>query len=53
MKKTTIKLVAFVMMVLMLLSIFTVPVKAENYEKVVLKKSDKEFLIYYKEICLF
>ena len=51
MKKTTIKLVAFVMLVLMLLSIFTVPVKAENYEKVVLKKSDKEFLIYYKEIC--
>ena len=35
----------------MLLSIFTVPVKAETYEKVVLKKADKEFLIYYKDIC--
>ena len=51
MKKTTIKLVAFGMLVLMLLSIFTVPVKAETYEKVVLKKADKEFLIYYKDIC--
>ncbi len=35
----------------MLLSILTVPVKAETYEKVVLKKADKEFLIYYKDIC--
>ena len=51
MKKSTIKLVAFGMLVLMLLSIFTVPVKAETYEKVVLKKADKEFLIYYKDIC--
>lgn len=51
MKKTTIKLVAFGMLVLMLLSIFTVPVKAETYEKVVLKKANKEFLIYYKDIC--
>lgn len=51
MKKSTIKLVAFGMLVLMLLSIFTVPVKAETYEKVVLKKANKEFLIYYKDIC--
>ncbi len=51
MKKSTIKLVAFGMLALMLLSIFTVPVKAETYEKVVLKKADKEFLIYYKDIC--
>ena len=51
MKKSTIKLVAFGMLVLMLLSIFTVPVQAETYEKVVLKKADKEFLIYYKDIC--
>ena len=51
MKKSTIKLVAFVMLVSMLLSILTVPVKAETYEKVVLKKADKEFLIYYKDIC--
>ena len=51
MKKSTIKLVAFGMLVLMLLSIFTVPVKAETSEKVVLKKADKEFLIYYKDIC--
>ena len=43
MKKSTIKLVAFGMLVLMLLSIFTVPVKAETYEKVVLKKANKEF----------
>ena len=51
MKKSTIKLVAFGMLVLMLLSIFTVSVKAETYEKVVLKKANKEFLIYYKDIC--
>lgn len=51
MKKSKIKLVAFGILVLMLLSIFTMPVKADSYEKIILKKADKEFLIYYKDIC--
>lgn len=51
MKKSTKKLVAFSILVLMLLSIFSLPVKAVTNEKIVLKKADKEFLIYYKDIC--
>lgn len=51
MKNSKIKIVAFIILILMLLSILTVPVKAETYEKVVLKKADNEFLIYYKDIC--
>lgn len=51
MKKSTTKMVAFGILILMLLSIFTVPVKAATYEKVVLEKADGSFLIYYKDIC--
>ncbi len=52
MKNFTFKTVALLTLSLMLLSIFCVPVMAavNSEEKVILKKSDKEFLIYYKDI---
>lgn len=51
MKKQKIKLVAFASLLIMLLTMFTMPVMAVTNEKVILKKADKEFLIYYKDIC--
>lgn len=51
MKNSKIKLVALLSLVLMLLSIFTMPVQAATNEKIILKKANDEFLIYYKEIC--
>lgn len=52
MKNLSTKFVAFTMILLMLLSILSLPVMAETTEeKVVLKKSEKEFLIYYKDFC--
>lgn len=51
MKNSKIKLVALLSLVLMLLSIFTMPAQAATNEKIILKKANDEFLIYYKEIC--
>ena len=51
MKNSKIKLVALLSLVLMLLSIFTMPAQAGTNEKIILKKANDEFLIYYKEIC--
>lgn len=51
MKNLKTKLVALVMTISMLLSIFCVPAKAATYEKVILKKSEDQFLIYYENIC--
>jgi len=52
MKNTTIKIIASFITMLMLLSIISVPVMAEtDVENIVLKKAEKEFIIYYKNIC--
>lgn len=55
MKKITSKTVALLSTILMLFLIFSVPVMAEGTvdtdNKVILKKSDTEYLIYYKDLC--
>lgn len=45
------KLVAFAILTLMLSTIFQLPAMAATKEKVILKKEDKKFLIYYEDIC--
>ena len=52
MKNSTIKSIALINMILMLLLILCVPVMAaETQEKIILKKSEKEYLVYYKDMC--
>lgn len=52
MKSSTIKIVAFFITMLMLLSIIQLPVQANtDEENIILKKAENEFIIYYKDIC--
>lgn len=53
MKGSKIKFVVFGIIMLVLLSIIQLPTMASTNteESIVLKKSDKEFLLYYKNIC--
>lgn len=51
MKKSLIKIIAFVFMVVMLLSMIQVPVLASAEEnRIILQKAEKEFIIYYKDM---
>lgn len=45
------KIMSILMLVIMLIGIASVPVLAETNEKVILKNSNNEYLIYYKEFC--
>lgn len=45
------KLLVLTILILMLTTIFQAPVMAATKEKVILKKEDKKFLIYYEDIC--
>lgn len=52
MRSATIKLIACIMVIVMLLLVTGMPVKANtNEENIILKKGEQEFLIYYKDIC--
>lgn len=52
MKNLKIKFIAFGIIMLLLLFIIQLPIMANtNQESIILKKSEKEFLLYYKEIC--
>lgn len=53
MKNSKLKIIALLIITLMLLPIFCLQTEAETiiHEKIVLKKSEEEFLIYYKDIC--
>lgn len=52
MKSSTIKIIASIITMLMLLSIISMPVMAEtDAENIILKKAEKEFMIYYKDFC--
>ena len=52
MKNTTSKIIASLITMLMLLSIISVPVMAEtDVENIILKKAEKNYMIYYKDIC--
>lgn len=54
MKGSKIKIIAFGIIMLVLLSIIQLPIMANTnteQESIVLKKADKEFLLYYKNIC--
>lgn len=56
MKKSTIKFLAFGIIILMLLSIIQLPIMAatENetvVSKIILKKAENAYIIYYKDIC--
>lgn len=46
-----IKLLTLTVLIVMLSTIFQLPVMAVTKEKVILKKDDKKYLIYYEEIC--
>ena len=52
MKGSRNKFIAFGIILLMLVSIIQLPIMANtDDESIILKKSEKEFLLYYKEIC--
>ena len=55
MKKAKLKSIALLITLLMLLAIFSMPVMAERTintdDKIILKKSETDYLIYYKELC--
>lgn len=46
-----IKLLTLAALILILSTIFQLPVMAATKEKVILKKDDKKYLIYYEDIC--
>ena len=45
------KIMAVLVIAIMLIGIVSVPVLASTNEKVILKNSDNEYLIYFKEFC--
>lgn len=52
MKKTKIKCMVILIIALTIISIIKLPVTANSEnEKIILKKAEKEFIIYYKDLC--
>ena len=52
MKKSTIKIVAFVIIMLMLFGSMVMPVKASTeYESIILKTGEGEYIVYYGDVC--
>ena len=52
MKSSTVKIIAFLLTVLMLLLMIQMPIQANTEEKnIILKKANDEFIIYYENIC--
>ena len=52
MKKSTIKIIAFGIIMLMLLGIMVVPVKAETeYTSIILETEENEYIVYYGDAC--
>ena len=52
MKSSTIKFLILGITMVMFFSVMTMPVNAESeYENVILKKADNEFMVYYNDIC--
>ena len=45
------KVMTTLVLAIMLMSMASIPVLAVTNEKVILKNSDNEYLIYYKEFC--
>lgn len=52
MKKSIVKFTALIIMILMIISIIQLPIMATTKEEsLILKKSEKQFIIYYKDTC--
>ena len=52
MKKTRIKILTYFAILLMLISVVQMPVMAVTKENtIILQKAEKDFIIYYNEIC--
>ena len=52
MKKITLKVLTFLLLIFMLVSLIPTSVKAvTNDKRIIIQKEEKDFLIYYKEIC--
>ena len=47
------KIMAVLVIAIMLIGIVSVPVLASTNEKVILKNSDNEYLIYFKDNCAY
>lgn len=51
MKKMKIKLLVLITALITILAIFCSPVKADSIEKIIVKTTDGEYMIYFKDIC--